>query len=300
MVQFTSFLFALGSLSALVAAHPGANHHAEAAARAAYLQSKSLQSRSIGHCLSSSLKARDNEVQSIARREATLEKIRAARGLSSSSKHLKARDLDTLLNTTHHSNLTGLTPSTDPDILFQSNGTCVLAEDVTQGPYYVTGELIRNNVVESQEGVPLYLDVQLVDSSTCEPVPEVYIDLWHCNATGVYSGIVANGNGNSADSSNLNTTFLRGVQKTGEDGVVQFQTIFPGHYTSRATHIHGMQILQFPVHVQDVVKLTRLYSSFAPGQRDNRPTQWHPFRLVLYTCLACRSDFLRPGPHFRR
>lgn len=240
MVQLIPFLFGLGSLSVLAAAHPGADHGAEAAARAASLQSKSLQSRSIGSCLSSSLKARDNEARNIARREATLEKIRAARGLSSRSKFLKARDLGSLLNKTHHSNLTGLTPSTDPDMLFQSNGTCVLAEDVTQGPYYVTGELIRNNVTESQDGVPLYVDIQLVDSSTCEPVPEVYIDFWHCNATGVYSGIVANGNGNSADSANLNTTFLRGVQKTGEDGVVQFQTIFPGHYTGRTTHIHGM------------------------------------------------------------
>jgi len=47
----------------------------------------------------------------------------------------------------------------------------------------VTGELIRKNVVEDQPGVPLFLDVQLIDTNTCEPVPQVYIDLWHCNAT---------------------------------------------------------------------------------------------------------------------
>ena len=40
------------------------------------------------------------------------------------------------------------------------------------------------------------------------------------------------------DKANLNKQFLRGVQKTDDDGVVQFQTIFPGHYTGRATHIH--------------------------------------------------------------
>ena len=240
MVQFSSLLvLGVASFSGLTVAHPGANHHAEAEARAAFLQSRSLQSRGVGSCLSSSLKARNAEAQNIARREATVERLRQARGLRS-KRYLQARDLDTLLNTTHHSNLTGVTASTDPSTLFTSNGTCVLAEDVTQGPYYVTGEMIRNDIVESQDGVPLYLDIQLVDSSTCEPVPEVYIDLWHCNATGVYSGIVANGNGNSADTSNLDTTFLRGVQKTGDDGVVQFQTIFPGHYTSRATHIHGM------------------------------------------------------------
>jgi hypothetical protein len=62
--------------------------------------------------------------------------------------------------------------------------------------------------------------------------------MWHCNATGVYSGIVANGNGDSSDESNLDNTFLRGIQKTDSDGVAQFESIFPGHYTSRATHIH--------------------------------------------------------------
>jgi hypothetical protein len=48
---------------------------------------------------------------------------------------LKARDLDTLLNTSHHSNLTNIDQTTNPEILFKSEGTCILAPDVTQGPY---------------------------------------------------------------------------------------------------------------------------------------------------------------------
>ncbi|CAG8712181.1 6553_t:CDS:2, partial [Scutellospora calospora] len=55
---------------------------------------------------------------------------------------------------------------------------------ITQGPYYVDGELIRGDITDGREGVPLYLDIQLVDTSTCEPVPAVYMDLWHCNSTG--------------------------------------------------------------------------------------------------------------------
>lgn len=35
-----------------------------------------------------------------------------------------------------------------------------------------------------------------------------------------------------------NTTFLRGVQQTDENGVAQFISVFPGHYTGRAEHIH--------------------------------------------------------------
>ena len=53
------------------------------------------------------------------------------------------------------------------------------------------------------------------------------------------SGVSAAGNGNT-DPANVNTTYLRGVQKTNADGVALFHTLFPGHYTGRATHIHVM------------------------------------------------------------
>lgn len=62
--------------------------------------------------------------------------------------------------------------------------------------------------------------------------------MWHCNSTGVYSGIVASGNGNSADSTNINKTALRGIQYSNTDGVLTFDTVFPGHYTGRTHHIH--------------------------------------------------------------
>lgn len=71
-------------------------------------------------------------------------------------------------------------------------------------------------------------------------MPGVYVEIWHCNSTGVYSGIVANGNGDSSDQSNLQNKALRGIQATDSDGVAQFNSIVPGHYTGRAPHIHVM------------------------------------------------------------
>lgn len=117
--------------------------------------------------------------------------------------------------------------------VFSANTSCILSPENTDGPYYVTGELIRKNVTEGQAGVPLYLEVQYLDINTCEPVPEVYVDIWNCNATGLYSGVVATGNEDSWDS-----TFLRGIQPTDSDGVASFETIFPGHYDGRAIHTH--------------------------------------------------------------
>lgn len=55
----------------------------------------------------------------------------------------------------------------------------------------------------------------------------------------MYGGVVAGGNGNSADKKNLDNPALRGIQFSDADGVVQFTGIFPGHYTGRTAHIHS-------------------------------------------------------------
>lgn len=54
----------------------------------------------------------------------------------------------------------------------------------------------------------------------------------------MYGGIIAQNNGNTADTSNVDATFLRGIQISDDDGVLQFETLVPGHYTGRTAHIH--------------------------------------------------------------
>ncbi|WYZ33864.1 hypothetical protein EsH8_I_000140 [Colletotrichum jinshuiense] len=169
---------------------------------------------------------------SIARRAAQVDKARQKRNIK--------RDAASVLATSHNQTELGYTLNTDATTLFSGNNSCVLTPEVTQGPYYVSGEYVRRNIIEEQEGVDIVLDYQVIDVDTCEPVPNVYLEMWHCNSTGVYSGIVASGNGDSSDETNIDNTWLRGIQPTDEDGVAQFESIFPGHYTSRATHIHLM------------------------------------------------------------
>lgn len=45
--------------------------------------------------------------------------------------------------------------------------------------------------------------------------------------------------GDPKDASILKGTTLRGVQPTDKAGVASFDTLMPGHYEGRATHIHG-------------------------------------------------------------
>lgn len=215
--------------SPVVLAHPGHDVSEEIARRHSFLATQ--KRTDLSHC-SSKLKARGIERANVVRRTATLEKARQAR-------RIKKRDLDTVLATSHNSTSTGYSMNTDAATLFSGSSACILTPDVTQGPYYVGGEYIRRNIVEDQEGVSTILDYQVIDVNTCDPVPGVYLEMWHCNSTGVYSGIVASGNGaGTKDESNIDKTFLRGIQPTDSNGVAQFETIFPGHYTSRATHIH--------------------------------------------------------------
>jgi len=116
--------------------------------------------------------------------------------------------------------------------IFGSNTSCVLTPDNANGPYFVWQEHIRTNLVEQVVGVPMHLELQFIDVNTCKPATQLLIDTWSCNAMGVYSGVSAAGEGG------LSTTYLRGVQPTDTDGVVSFDTVFPGHYQGRATHQH--------------------------------------------------------------
>lgn len=153
-------------------------------------------------------------------------------------RRLSGRDTSDVLAKSHLSTNSSINASTSADSLFSSSSTCVLNPQGEVGPYYVKGELVRSELSEGQDGVPVIFDVQFVDVNTCEGIENLYADIWNCNATGVYSGVVATGNGNTADTSNIDATFLRGIQPTDSDGVVTFDTLFPGHYSGRTTHHH--------------------------------------------------------------
>jgi protocatechuate 3,4-dioxygenase beta subunit len=86
---------------------------------------------------------------------------------------------------------------------------------------------VRRDITEGRPGAPFELAVAVVDAETCGPIEGAAVDVWHCDAEGVYSGV-------EGDSG----TFLRGVQVTSADGVATFETIVPGWYTGRAVHVH--------------------------------------------------------------
>lgn len=119
--------------------------------------------------------------------------------------------------------------------------SCVLTPEKTEGPYFVDEKLLRSDIrgdpstgaVES--GVPLTLRLVVVRSDgDCAPVAGAAVDVWHANASGLYSDVQNMGAGGSQ----AGREYLRGYQVTDADGAVAFTTIYPGWYAGRAIHVH--------------------------------------------------------------
>ena len=149
---------------------------------------------------------------------------------------------------------------------FENAARCTLTTEQTEGPYYFDVDKIRSDIREGREGTALELAIRVREAESCEPIANAVVDLWHCDARGVYSGFDA-GEGEE---------FLRGAQVTDREGVAEFTTIYPGSYPGRTVHIHAKvhlgrttlltTQLYFP---EDVTE--RVYAS-APyaGGRDQR------------------------------
>jgi protocatechuate 3,4-dioxygenase beta subunit len=63
------------------------------------------------------------------------------------------------------------------------------APEVTEGPYYLNNDLVRQDLRENQGGILLKFDIGIMDTSTCKPLPNALVEIWHANATGYYSSV---------------------------------------------------------------------------------------------------------------
>jgi len=119
----------------------------------------------------------------------------------------------------------------------QTPPSCIVTPEQMEGPFFTDVRLNRSDIRSDptdksvKEGVPLALTLRVsaVGSTGCTPLAGATVDVWHCDAAGVYS----DSGGNTAGKK-----FLRGHQVTGANGAARFTTIYPGWYPGRAVHIH--------------------------------------------------------------
>lgn len=153
----------------------------------------------------------------------------------------------------------------------------------TQGPYLTPDSPRRSDIREGAAGVPIKLELTVVDDLWCKPVSDFVVDIWHCDANGLYSGV----DNIAFDRNTLEITdqavnmkdksFLRGHQVTDENGKVVFTTIYPGWYMPRIAHIHVRLIwrdvewtafdtqLYLPADIERTVYETAPYAARGPN-----------------------------------
>ena len=174
------------------------------------------------------------------------------------------------------SGTTATTGTTTTSTSTSASGSCVSTPTEEEGPYpypggEITDPLDRSDVTPSQTGVPLLLNLVVVNTNNnCNAVENVRVDIWHCNKDGYYSGY-ANQNEALGAKSYVGETWLRGYQLSDAAGSVKFTTIYPGWYTGRATHIHIEVFINsvlkktgqmaFPESISDVVHVSTLYAA---------------------------------------
>lgn len=118
---------------------------------------------------------------------------------------------------------------------------CVVKPEMTEGPYFVDEKINRSDIRPNSktgklsEGNPLTiaLAISSVGTSGCVPLKDAQVDIWHCDAKGIYSDTKDNHWGDTTGQN-----FLRGYQISDSAGAVKFLTIYPGWYRGRAVHIH--------------------------------------------------------------
>ncbi len=118
------------------------------------------------------------------------------------------------------------------------DGSCVVSPPETEGPFPTKSpsSLERSNIIDGKTGAKMSANITVVNSnSDCIPVEGAIVDIWHCDVDGNYSQY---GNTQMQRTDFTDVYFFRGRQVSDGQGLVTFQTIFPGWYQSRATHIH--------------------------------------------------------------
>jgi protocatechuate 3,4-dioxygenase beta subunit len=146
----------------------------------------------------------------------------------------------------------------DVAALLAEAGSCEVVPELTEGPYYIDADAMRSDIREDRPGTPLTLAIRVRDFAGCTPIANAVVDIWHCDATGNYSGFESSatgaggggmggpppggggpgGGGGGGNSPTDTKRYLRGSQVTGADGIAKFVTIYPGWYRGRTVHAH--------------------------------------------------------------
>ncbi|HWG96372.1 MAG TPA: intradiol ring-cleavage dioxygenase [Nitrospira sp.] len=153
---------------------------------------------------------------------------------------LSRREALVLMGTTGAGLLVGAWPNKAQAVPGTPRSLCIVRPEQTEGPYFVDERLHRSDIRadpaigQVRPGAPLALTFQVMRlyAGECRPISDAQVDVWQCDAEGVYSDVEDPG------FNTLGQKFLRGYQVTNAQGEARFLTIYPGWYPIRTVHIH--------------------------------------------------------------
>ncbi|MEX2125288.1 MAG: intradiol ring-cleavage dioxygenase [Woeseia sp.] len=196
---------------------------------------------------------------------------------------LSRRDVSTLLGAVGGVLLTGIGVHPTRAFAETRDALCIVRPEQTEGPYFVDERLHRSDIRsdpadgQTRAGMPLVLTLRIsrLSDGNCEPLADARVDLWHCDALGVYSDVQDPG------FNTVGQKFLRGHQITDAAGEVRFVTVYPGWYPGRTVHIHfkirtepaARRGLEFTSQLYFDDALTDLVHAAAPYEAKGRRTR---------------------------
>src|SRR5688572_7256784 len=86
-------------------------------------------------------------------------------------------------------------PSPGANSEFDDAASCSATAELTEGPYYFDADAVRSDIREDRPGVALRLGVRVRSAGECSSIKDAVVDIWHCDAGGVYSGFEAQSTG---------------------------------------------------------------------------------------------------------
>ncbi|MDE3041972.1 MAG: intradiol ring-cleavage dioxygenase [Nitrospirota bacterium] len=153
---------------------------------------------------------------------------------------LSRREVITLLGTTGALWMMGGNLILRRSVAAMPSPVCIVRPEQTEGPYFVDERLHRSDIRSDptdgrvRPGTPLALTLAIsrLGAGDCQALPGAQVDIWHCDALGVYSDVQDPG------FNTIGQKFFRGYQITDARGEAKFLTIYPGWYEGRTVHIH--------------------------------------------------------------
>ena len=190
-----------------------------------------------------------------------------------------------------------------------SMGDCRFTTTGAEGPYYLDNVASGSDIRESQEDQDLRLNFEVFDTERCAPIPEAAVQIWHCNAFGLYGGYphvnpdrLITPEEWSHMQPSATGRYLRGVQITDQKGKCEFLTKYPGWYAGRTVHIH------LKIYLSNLMLLTsQLYfpQTLNDEVHDTKPYARHgrnPYRnksdvdiAASYGAMGCWPTMTKKG-----